>query len=152
MTYILGLETSLAFGKEIWRSSLSVPGLLVSSKGRIMSEPVYGVMPHGGTRIYRGKPWYGAWAVGSGGGKYIFRLRGKTYKVARLVCEAFNGPQPSDKPVTMHLDENSRNNLPDNLAWGTQKQNLNAPGFIEYCEGRTGENNPRIKGDKKKLK
>jgi hypothetical protein len=46
----------------------------------------------------------------------------------------------------MHLDENSKNNRPENLAWGTQKENLNAPGFIEYCKGRTGKNNPYIKG------
>jgi hypothetical protein len=49
----------------------------------------------------------------------------------------------------MHLDENSRNNRPENLAWGTQKENLNAPQFLEYCKNRTGENSPIIKGKKK---
>jgi hypothetical protein len=29
----------------------------------------------------------------------------------------------------MHVDEDSRNNKPTNLKWGTQKQNLNFPGF-----------------------
>ncbi len=72
--------------------------------------------------------------------------RGKTYKVARLVCEAFHGSAPSGKPVCMHLDEYSRNNRPDNLRWGTQKENLNAPGFLTYCHSRTGDNNPLIKG------
>jgi hypothetical protein len=140
---------SLVFKNETWRSSLSAPGMLVSSKGRIMIEPFETVMNYGQKRVYRSKPWYGAWAKGSGGGRYTTRFRGKTYKVARLVCEAFNGPQPPDKRVCMHLNENSRNNLSSNLAWGTQKQNLNAPGFIEYCEGRTGENNPYVKGRKK---
>ena len=46
----------------------------------------------------------------------------------------------------MHLDENARNNKPENLRWGTQKENLNAPGFIAYCKSRTGDNNPYRKG------
>jgi hypothetical protein len=33
----------------------------------------------------------------------------------------------------MHIDENSRINRADNLEWGTQKQNLNAPGFLSYA-------------------
>lgn len=71
-------------------------------------------------------------------------------KVSRLVCEAFNGPAPEGKNVCMHIDENSRNNQPANLAWGTQKENLNAPKFIAYCKGRTGENNPYLKGRAKR--
>jgi hypothetical protein len=46
----------------------------------------------------------------------------------------------------MHKDDDSTNNCPDNLEWGTQKENLNTPAFIAYCKGRTGENNPFIKG------
>jgi hypothetical protein len=42
--------------------------------------------------------------------------------------------------VCMHLDENSRNNKPENLAWGTQKENLNAPGFIDYCKSKQKPN------------
>lgn len=130
---------------EIWRDVPSVPGLLASSHGRVMGGMRFGTMPNGGERLYEGKPWVGTWAVGSGGGRYITRHRGKTYKVARVVCETFNGP-PSEDSLCMHLDEDSRNNRPDNLAWGTQKQNLNAPGFIAYCESRTGDRNPYRKG------
>lgn len=36
----------------------------------------------------------------------------------------------------MHLDEDNGNNRPGNLAWGTQQQNLNAPGFKQYCRER----------------
>jgi hypothetical protein len=46
----------------------------------------------------------------------------------------------------MHVNENSADNRATNLAWGTQKENLNAPGFIEYCEARTGEHSPHVKG------
>jgi len=42
----------------------------------------------------------------------------------------------------MHIDENAANNRADNLRWGTQKENLNAPGIIEYCMDRTGDRSP----------
>jgi len=99
-------------------------------------------MPYGGVRKYEGRPRYGDWD----GARYIWVFRGKTYRVARLVCEAFNGPPPEGRNVCMHLDENSRNNRPGNLEWGTQKENLNFPGFIAYCKGRTGLKNPYSKG------
>lgn len=129
---------------ELWRLVPSVPGLLASSKGRIMIVPKLGDLPNGGQRQYGGYARTGSWD----GDRFIFVWGGKTHKVARLVCEAFHGPAPEAKPICMHLDENSRNNNPRNLAWGTQKENLNAPGFIEYCKGRTGENSPSIKGRK----
>jgi hypothetical protein len=126
--------------KEVWRSVPSVPGLLASSDGRLMTIPYSAPLPNGGQRQYGGSPTFGQWD----GCRYIHLFRGKTYKVHRLVCEAFNGPAP-DEYVCMHLDENSRNNQPGNLAWGTQKQNLNAPGFIAYCRSRTGEHSPTAK-------
>ena len=76
------------------------------------------------------------------------RYKGKTYKVHRLVCEAFHGPPSKEKSVCIHLDEDYRNNQPTNLKWSTQKENLNAPGFIAYCKGRTGDNSPFRKGMK----
>jgi hypothetical protein len=79
-------------------------------------------------------------------GRFIIVYKGKTYKVARLICEAFNGDRPSQKSVCMHKDENAANNRPDNLEWGTQKENLNAPAFLEYCKARTGEDSPWVKG------
>lgn len=133
---------------EEWKLVPSVPGLMASSEGRVMVIPFEGVMPHGGIRTYGGKPRIGCWVEKEN--RYIFQWKNqgknKTYKVAKLVCEAFNGPYPFARAVVMHLDENSRNNKPGNLQWGTQKENLNAPGFIEYCKSRTGENNPLIKG------
>lgn len=93
-------------------------------------------------RQYGGYPTEGQWD----GDRYVYARKGfKTQKVARLVCEAFNGAPPFPDAVCMHKDENSRNNRPENLAWGTQKENLNAPGFIEYCKGRTGANSPTVK-------
>ena len=110
-----------------------VPRLGPASRGT-------GVQPYGGT------PTRGQWD----GSRFIYRLRGRTYKVARLVCEAFNGEPPFDAAVCMHADENSRNNTPANLKWGTQKENLNAPGFLAYCRSRTGANSPTSKARAKK--
>lgn len=61
----------------------------------------------------------------------------------QLVCEAFHGPKPFPRAVVIHADENALNNAPENLRWGTQKENLNAPGFKEYCRQRRGEFSPR---------
>lgn len=130
---------------EIWKPVPSIPGLLASSRGRIMTKPHERPMPHGGLRRYGGYAHRGVWSEGK---RYTTHFRGRTYRVARLVCEAFHGPAPADKPVCMHLDENSRNNAPSNLRWGTQKENLNAPGFLEYCRGRTGDNSPTAKSRK----
>src|SRR5690348_4842729 len=119
---------------EIWRLVPSVSGLLGSSRGRLMIVPFSAPLPNGGTRQYGGIARKGSWD----GCRYVFQWKDKTYKVARLVCEAFHGAAPFDGAVCMHLDENSRNNAPENLRWGTQKENLNAPGFLEYCRSRTG--------------
>ncbi|WP_425478956.1 hypothetical protein [Lysobacter antibioticus] len=50
----------------------------------------------------------------------------------------------------MHLDENARNNRAENLARGTQKENLNAPGFIAYCQRRVGIHCPHYKARMKR--
>jgi hypothetical protein len=102
-----------------------------------MVIPYESVMPKSGIRTYGGVPVTGSWV--EKGKRYILVYKGKTYKVARLVCEAFNGPPTHLKNVCMHIDENGKNNNPKNLAWGTQKENLNAPKFIEYCKKRTKE-------------
>lgn len=134
---------------EVWRDVPSVPGILVSSEGRVMYAPHREPVPHGGERSYGGTPTFGVWNKQDG--RFIIRCRGKTHKIARLVAEAFHGPPPFDGAVVMHLDENAANNRPLNLKWGTQKENLNAPGFLEYCRDRTGEGSPVIKGRQKNM-
>lgn len=132
---------------EVWRVVPSLPGILASSEGRIMTTPHVATMPNGGNRQYGGEPHFGVWNKQDG--RFIVIVGGKTYKVHRLVCEAFNGAQPFSDAVVMHMDENAANNRPSNLRWGTQAENLNAPGFISYCRGRVGENSPTAKGRKK---
>ncbi len=128
---------------EIWRDVPSVPGILVSSEGRVMYLPHREAMPRGGTRPYGGQPTFGTWSKVDG--RFISLIHGKTHKVHRLIAEAFHGAPPFDGAVVMHLDENAANNRAANLQWGTQKENLNAPGFLDYCKGRTGDNSPITK-------
>ncbi|MYZ41385.1 HNH endonuclease signature motif containing protein [Schauerella aestuarii] len=126
--------------KEVWRLIPSVDGLIASSEGRLMVLPRISPLPKGGFRQYGGEPTTGQWD----GKRFLYVHKGKTFKAHRLICEAFNGP-PKQGQVCMHLDENSSNNKPTNLAWGSQKENLNAPGFLAYCRSRTGENSPTTK-------
>jgi len=133
--------------KEIWKPAIGCP-LMVSSLGRIMSPVKVGTMPNGGQRTYGGKPWRGVWEKEER--RRIVVKSGKTYKIARLVCEAFHGPPPEDKPCAIHKDENSDNNKADNLKWGTLRERLNAPKHIDYCKSRTGENSPTRKAKRKR--
>lgn len=66
-------------------------------------------------------------------------------KMHQAVCEAFHGPKPFPKAVVIHLDENAHNNRPENLKWGTQKENCASPGYRAYCRSRTGANSPTTK-------
>lgn len=125
--------------REVWRRVPSYPYIEASSHGRVRCVPTKFDLPNGGWRISGGEATVGQWDRT----RYLYRVRGITHKVARLVCEAFKGPAKPGQ-VCMHIDENSRNNHPSNLRWGTQKENLNAPGFLAYCRSRTGERNPRV--------
>lgn len=130
---------------EVWRIVPSEPRFLASSEGRIMVAPYTAEMPHGGTRQYGGQPHFGVWNKQDA--RFIIILKGKTYKVAQLICEAFNGARPFEDAVCAHRDENAANNRADNLYWTTQRDNLNAPAFIEYCKARdAGESDPWLKG------
>jgi hypothetical protein len=128
---------------EEWKSVPSLPQYEVSSEGRIRRIPYEAPMPRGGVRTYGGQEWKGVWEKNQKRRIIIFNR--KTYKLHRLVCEAFHGPSPFHKAVVMHLNENSDDNRPENLAWGTQKENMNAPGFIAYCKSRTGINSNAYK-------
>lgn len=121
----------------------SIPGALANSEGFVKFPTVTSAMPNGGERTYETKWTRGGKrkATKTARHEYYGTLyRGRNYKIHRLVCEAFHGPPPFHGAVVIHCDENALNNRPSNLRWGTQKENLNMPGFIEYCKGRKGEN------------
>lgn len=124
---------------ERWQVVPSLPSVEASSEGRLRVVPYWGPTSRGrGTRLWGGVATTGQWD----GKRFIYPHRGKTYKVARLVCEAFHGSAPAGRLYCLHQDEDSRNNRPENLTWGTQKENLNAPGFLAYCRTRRAERRP----------
>lgn len=139
----------------IWKPVPSKPGIMANNIGQIKLPNRTAMMPNGGIREYKTKPVYGAKSRAGKNARYeYYSYWSPKYghmKIHRLVCEAFHGPPPFERAVVIHLDENALNNRPENLKWGTQKENLNMPGFIAYCKGRTGENSPAIKGRKKKI-
>jgi hypothetical protein len=136
---------------EEWRVSPTVPRYEVSSYGRVRVIPYYAAMPNGrGVRLYTGDPKIGHWQEDEK--RYVLVICDKTperttrtYRIAQLICEAFHGPRPFPEAVAMHLNENSRINRADNVGWGTQKENLNAPGFLAYCGTRVGMKHPKAK-------
>lgn len=138
--------------KEIWKPVFSRPGIMASNLGRIKLPDRIGQMPNGGTRKYNPKPTYGITTKANKTARHLYKgiytWHYGNMKIHRLVCEAFHGLPPNKKSVVIHKDDNALNNRADNLRWGTQKENLNMPGFIAYCRTRTGKNNPFIKGRK----
>lgn len=136
--------------EEIWKPVHSCPEIEASSLGRIRRKSFSKLMPRGGTRTYSGQPTYGCKARTTGivGFRMIYRYRSlkRTFKVHKLVCEAFHGPKPFVGAIVLHKDDNPMNNRPENLKWGTQKENLNAAQFIDYCKSRDGISHRNLKG------
>ncbi|MES2295233.1 MAG: HNH endonuclease signature motif containing protein [Pseudomonadota bacterium] len=120
---------------------------MASDEGRILLPPRHAPLPNGGVRLYLPKPVAGAITRAKKGAKHEYRnVFSKFFgniKVHQAVCEAFHGPKPFPEAVVIHRDEDGLNNREDNLKWGTQKENLNAPGFIAYC--RSPERTARLK-------
>lgn len=124
-------------GKEIWKPVPSLPGVLASSLGRILLPPRYRPMPSGGYRIYAPKPVVGSVSRSSKAARHTYRSVYNAdlghIKVHRAVCEAFHGAPPFDGAIVLHLDEDGHNNRPENLKWGTNKENLNMPKYLAWC-------------------
>jgi len=124
---------------EIWKPVPSEPGVMASSKGRVLLPPRYAPISHGGYRAYLPEPRYGQISRAHKDAAHDYRIimvrrddapsRQAPRKVHQLVCEAFHGPKPFPDAVVLHLDEDAHNNRPENLKWGTQKENLNMPKY-----------------------
>lgn len=130
---------------EIWKPVPSVPEIMASSQGRVWVQPTKGRMPTGGVRVYFSAPTFGfedKTATGRADAPKrrilrVGRLR-KTFKVHQLICEAFHGPKPFDTAVVLHLDEDPSNNAPENLRWGSRKENQNFPAVKAAFHARSG--------------
>lgn len=92
--------------------------------------------PYGGKRTYETKPTFGCITSANKGARHVYfgrYIKGiGNVKVHQAVCEAFHGPKPFPKAVVIHENECGLDNRPENLRWGTQKENLNMPSFKAY--------------------
>ena len=95
---------------EEWRPVRGFPGYEVSSLGRV--RDLYGLRKTSPDK--------------DGYPRLHLRKDKKQYYrgVHRLVCEAFHGPPPFQGAQALHRDGNKSNTSPDNLYWGTHKQNM----------------------------
>ena len=134
---------------EEWRPVPSRPGIEASSLGRVRCLPYPVHLPNGSVRMFEAKPTYGYRRKANRSARHVYRgiwwRRHGNMKIHRLVCEAFHGQPPSKTSIVLHLNENSEDNRIENLRWGTQRENLNMPGFIAYCKSRIGMNSPVTK-------
>jgi hypothetical protein len=125
---------------ERWKPVPSHPGILASSEGRILLPPRYAPLPNGGYRLYAPAPYVGTQTRASVSASHVYMGAFNSFfgnmKVHRLICEAFHGPSPFAGAVVIHLDEDALNNRPENLKWGTQKENLNMPKIKAYQRSR----------------
>lgn len=131
------------------KPSLSIEGAYVNGLGQFKLPNPTSTMPNGAPRKQETLWRYGEERKAGKTAKHKYMgttYRKKNYKVHTLVCEAFHGPKPTDTSVVIHINEDGTDNRPENLRWGTQKENLNMPKFIEYCKSRTGVKSPRSKG------
>ncbi len=134
---------------EIWKPVPRYSGVMASSEGRLLLPPSYAPVPNGGYRAYLPEPVMGVERRAQKDATHVYLgtwvKRYGNIKIHQAVCEAFHGQRPFPNAVVIHKDENALNNRPENLKWGTQKENLNAPGFKEYCRARVGNTSPRAK-------
>lgn len=111
--------------EEKW---VAVPGFddyQASSLGRIRSLDGVRKNQAGGVRKWRGKIL--KLSVNSTDRLTVTLYRdGKPSRraVHRIICSAFNGPPPPDKPWALHRNGDHRDNRPENLYWGDAQDNV----------------------------
>lgn len=97
--------------KEVWRDVVGHDGYQVSNLGNVRSY----VKNKDGKdlKFIKNKQGYDT----------VCLRRGNRRLVHRLVADAFI-PNPDNLPLVRHMDDNPSNNRVDNLAWGTQTDNM----------------------------
>lgn len=113
-------------GMEEWKAVPGYEGYYeVSDLGRFRSVPREVASKNGSVAKKRGRimaPYRSKKT-----GYYQARLAkegvSKTLLLHRLICEAFHGPPPANKPQVAHADGARDNNRADNLRWASAKEN-----------------------------
>ena len=120
--------------KEYWKPIKGYEGLyMVSNWGRVKSFDRWVKSRNGSVRFCKGrilKPKKNKWGYLCIN-LYKNNIR-KTYKVHRLVAEAFID-NTDNLPQVNHRDENKLNNNADNLEWCTHEYNINYGTRTERC-------------------
>lgn len=115
---------------------------MAGDDGRIYSRTKYAGF---GKKVF--VDWYPLKGHDSGRGYQCVSLchEGKkvTKSVHRMVCMAFHGQPSSQTLQVRHLDGNRSNNVPANLAWGTQVENWSDR--EAHGRGNSGEKHPFAK-------
>ena len=96
---------------EIWKDCPHYPNYLISNRGR-----VFDLTTHRIVKIWQNNEGY-----------QLVQLRNNTNrneKIHRLVALAFI-PNPENKPMVNHKDENPLNNFVENLEWCSAQYNAN---------------------------
>ena len=127
---------------EEWKNIDGFPGYQVSNTGKVRS---YTNNRHGADFDQEPRELK---AVSTKRGYESVQLgRANRRSVHRLVAEAFI-PNINNDPMVRHLDDNPHNNCVDNLAWGTQTDNMRD--CVQH--GRlVGNIRPAIESTKKKV-
>lgn len=97
--------------KEVWKDVVGHDGYQVSNLGNVRSY----VRNKDGRdlKFVKNRQGYNTVCLG----------RGNRRLVHRLVADAFI-PNPDKLPIVRHMDDNPSNNIVNNLAWGTQTDNM----------------------------
>ena len=89
------------------------------------------------------------WTFGSNDDCRIYkkiRFQGKHYYVHTLICRAFHGLAPADKPFVDHINRIKNDNRPENLHWVSRRENANNTDYVDqsvekygirYCDDST---------------
>ena len=80
------------------------------------------------------------WTFGSAHGRGYRHIGycGKIYLVHQIVCRAFNGIPPADKPFVDHINRIRDDNRPSNLHWVSTKENCDNTGRVDQALEKYG--------------
>lgn len=109
----------------IWRQHPRLENYEVSNDGRVRSTGFW-IEKSRGSGTY----WKPGRIIKFGYNEFGYLVAGLTIKKQMhhvkmhvLVCEAFHGPKPSPEMQVRHLNGDKLDNRPENLCWGTPKEN-----------------------------